>query len=304
MRVALLLPLLAACSDYEVEVVRDFEVHEQPGNNVSADVLFVIDNSASMAEEQVRLGENFQAFVGVLAETSADFQIGVITTDATSSDAGRLIGELLTPDTPDLEAAFAAAVTVGTDGSREEQGLWAATLAVDGRNPGFLRPASKLNVVFVSDEDDQSPASVESYLQTLSQRAGTGGFAAHALVGSMPAGCVSGTSAASPGVRYLEAAALTEGYDDSICAETYTPLLTQVGLDAAGWNDTFVLEELPQPDTIRVRVDAVEIPERDYDGWTYHIGDNTVVFTGRAIPRPGMAVEFEYVPWIGPEDAG
>lgn len=294
--------LLVACSDYGVESVRRFELFEQPGESVSADVLFVIDNSASMEEEQQRLGENFESFVGVLAETSADFQIGVVTTDTSGESAGYLTGPLLTPETPDLEAAFAAAVTVGTDGARDEQGLWASALAVDGRNPGLVRPESRLNVVYVSDEDDHSPAAVDSYLQTLRDRAGSGGFAAHALVGSLPAGCVSGTSAADPGGRYLQAADATAGYHDSICAESYAPLLTQVGLDAAGWNDTFVLEQLPQPDTIVVRVDAVVIPQRERDGWVYDAGDNAVVFDGRAVPRPGMTVDIEYVPWVGPED--
>lgn len=297
-----MLPLLLACSDYGVESVRTFELFEQPGEVVSADVIFVIDNSASMAEEQLRLGENFQAFVGVLAETSADFQVGVVTTDTTGQAAGLLTGPVLTSDTPDLEAAFAAAVTVGTDGARDEQGLWAAAMAVDGRNPGLVRAESRLNVVFVSDEDDHSPAAVDSYLLTLEDRAGAGGFAAHALVGSLPSGCVSGTSAADPGGRYLQAAEATAGYHDSICAESYAPLLTQVGLDAAGWNDTFTLARLPQPETLVVRVDAIEIPERELDGWIYDVGDNAVLFTGRAVPRPGMTVDIEYVPWVGPEE--
>ena len=52
-------------------------------------------------------------------------------------------------------------MNVGTGGAGKEQGLRAALLAVtdrhrDGQNAGFLRPAQKLAVVIVSDEDDCS----------------------------------------------------------------------------------------------------------------------------------------------------
>jgi hypothetical protein len=36
------------------------------------------------------------------------------------------------------------------------------------------------------------------------------------------------------------------------------------------------------------------MPRREVDGWTYSIGENAVVFTGRAIPRPGMGVRVTY----------
>lgn len=298
---------LAACSDYEVEQVRRDEFFSQPGEIRSADVLFVVDDSASMDEEQTLLGENFSAFVAVLTDTYADYQIGVTTTDVSGADAGLLHGGVLTPATEDLSQAFQEAVAVGTGGSRDEQGLWAAVLAADPtRNPGFVRPRSRFNVVFVSDEDDHSPELVSVYLGALEEAAGDGGFVAHALVGDMPLGCVSGTSAADAGERYLEAVEATTGWKDSICADSYTALLTQVGLEVAGWEDTFVLGDIPAPNSLLVWVDGVAIPERVLDGWQYSAGLNAIVFKGRAVPRPGMEVHVEYAPWSGPaaEDTG
>lgn len=297
---------VVACSDYEVESLRRVEVFQQEGEVHAADVLFVVDDSPSMGEEQALLAQNFLAFVEVLGATYADWQIGVVTTDVSSADAGRLRGGILTPETPDLAAAFEAAVAVGDEGSRDEQGIFAAVLAADpSRNPNFLRPESRFNVVFVSDEDDHSTESVQTYIQALQDASGLGGFGAHALVGPLPAGCVSGTTAASPGSRYLEMVELLDGWYDSICADSYTPLLVQVGLDVAGWNTVFALGNLPAPETIVVMVDGVTIPEREVDGWTYSYGQNAIVFTGRAVPRPGMAVTVEYSPWVGPQgDSG
>lgn len=289
------------CSEYEVANLREQEIFEQPGELRSADILFVVDNSPSMDEEQRLLGENFQAFVAVLTATYADFQIGITTTDVGGADAGVLRGGVLTPLTPDIAAAFEEAVAVGTDGSRDEQGLWAAVLAADPiRNPGFIRDEARLNVVFVSDEDDHSPELVATYINSLTESAGAGGFVAHALVGDLPQGCVSGTTAADAGGRYLEGVASTGGWSDSICADSYATLLTQVGLDVAGWNTTFPLTKVPQPENIVVTVDDVQIAERVVDGWQYSPGDNAIVFAGRAIPRPGMAVKVEFTPWVGP----
>lgn len=298
---ALALAALTACSDYEVENLRQIEFFAQEGELHAADILFVVDDSASMDEEQALLADNFGDFVQVLADTYADYQIGVTTTDVSGASAGVLRGGVLTPATPDIAAAFAEAVSVGATGSRDEQGLWAAVLAADAaRNPGFVRPEARFNVVFVSDEDDHSPEVVSTYLDSLGNSAGEAGFVVHALVGDLPAGCVSGATAADAGTRYIDAVERTEGWRDSICADSYVPLLTQVGLDVAGWNTTFELGDIPAPSSIVVEVDGVAIPERRQDGWQYSAGQNAIVFSGWAVPRPGMEVMVEYVPWVGP----
>ena len=50
-------------------------------DNRDVDILFVIDNSGSMAEEQKRLAKNFPTFIGALDTMGADYRIGVTTTD-------------------------------------------------------------------------------------------------------------------------------------------------------------------------------------------------------------------------------
>lgn len=291
-----LLPLLSlgalACSDYEVEnLLREdlFKQAEEP----PGDVLFVVDDSASMIEEQANLTANFAAFVELLGDTTADYRIGVTTTDATAG--GALRGEVLTPDTEDVVAAFAAQVSVGTAGSRDEQGLAMGLRALrPDINPGFLREDGIAHVVFVSDEDDHSPAELTSYVESYTLAAIGEGPVAHALVGDEPEGCLSGTSAADAGTRYLALASTFGGLTESICAEDYGVVLEGIGLAVSGWNPLFPLSELPAEDTILVWVDEVEMPRREVDGWSWSVGDNAIVFTGRAIPRPGMTVRVTY----------
>lgn len=292
--------LLAACSEYQYAELEFDERFEQPDVESKADVLFVIDDSASMSEEQALLQANFGAFITVMAESYADFHLGITTTDTESASAGTLRGGLLTPETPDLIGVSTAAFAVGTDGARDERGLQAAALAFE-KNPDFARTGAKLNVVIFSDEDDQSEGPVEGWLDEYQQVAGGLNYAVHAVVGDLPAGCASPASAADPGDRYIAAAVQTEGWRDSICAEDYSGILTRVGLDVAGLADTFVLERVPEPDTLVVTVEDVQIPNRAVDGWVYDPGDNAIVFHGRAVPRPGMAIGVHYQLMVGVE---
>ena len=49
------------------------------------DILFVIDNSGSMADEQQNLVNNFDAFVNIITQNNLDYRIAVVSTDLTSA---------------------------------------------------------------------------------------------------------------------------------------------------------------------------------------------------------------------------
>ena len=128
------------------------------------DVLWVIDNSGSMADEQAALIGAFPSFIRYFADSGLDWHIGVVTTDADApGEGGKLQGaaglRYLEPDAPDPIQTFAAMARVGTDGSSDEQGRRVAWLAlttplVDGYNHGFYREDASLHVIVISDEPD------------------------------------------------------------------------------------------------------------------------------------------------------
>ncbi len=137
---------------------------QAPNNEV--DILWVIDDSASMAEEQEVLADGFAAFGAQLETSGTDFHIGVITTsfDYDQDDRGVLMGDppFLT-QLDDFQAEFALRAQVGVEGSDKEKGLEAAAFALHpvmttdgGPNAGFVRPEAQLLVVVVSDEEDCS----------------------------------------------------------------------------------------------------------------------------------------------------
>jgi hypothetical protein len=126
------------------------------------DVLFVIDDSCSMENDQRALAENFDAFFGAFRSYQVDFHLGAVTTDMNDPlRSGRLVAPFLTPATPDLNTRFSEMVRVGIQGSAIERGLLAAWTALkeplaSGANQGFVRADSDFALVFLGDEDDQS----------------------------------------------------------------------------------------------------------------------------------------------------
>jgi hypothetical protein len=159
------------------------------------DILFVIDNSASMKEEQEGIATELPAFLEAITEGSGvaqDFRVGVITTSvyqrtqlsngtdsirAFPDESGRLQPVKDAAGTPTDERfidgadpflleKFRRLVVQGVSGSGQETPFEAARLAVtepllttpigEGGNKGFLRDGARLLVVVVTDEEDCS----------------------------------------------------------------------------------------------------------------------------------------------------
>ena len=84
--------LLLACSEYNYTSKVQKDVFQQARRN-TVDVLLVVDDSCSMAEEQQKLSNNFDAFIAAFAGVDVDWQIGVTTTDTYYvENPGQLIG--------------------------------------------------------------------------------------------------------------------------------------------------------------------------------------------------------------------
>jgi hypothetical protein len=285
---ALLALLLTACRDERLVPALPPGVRVDTYTQRSAskvDVLWVVDNSGSMAPRQENLGRNFQAFITLFRQGGIDFRLAVTTTDIFARP-GELVGTpaVLSPTTPELEAAFERNVRVGTTGSAYEAGLEAARLALlrqeeegapwrdalavceagcetdacrgdcAARYPvAFLRPGAFLYLVFVSDEEDRSPYELRAYWRAFEQAQGIGNdgtVVASAIIGEVP---VNGCGAA-PGRRYLELARLTGGEVGSICDAEFADTLRVLSTSAVGLRRTFVLSHAPDPETLTVRV--------------------------------------------------
>jgi cysteine-rich repeat protein len=268
------------------------------------DVLFVVDDSCSMAAAQAALGDAMPDFVAAFAQRGVDFQIGVVTTDMTDpAKSGRLQGTptFVTPSSPNLLDDLAARMQPGTGGSGTEQGLRAAVAAVTAplavtANSGFLRPGADLAVVWLTDEEDasQGGTTVADYLAGLRAAAGTQALRLAGIAGPTPNGCDGPYGSAQAGARYAALIGSTsDGLLLSYCDDMLQNLL-QVSAALFG-EDAVELSAQPAIPTLQVRVNGAAVPRLDAQGnanWSYELATNRVTF-GAPLPQ-GATVSVTY----------
>ena len=310
MRIVLVpLVMLLGCSDYQVVKQTFSESFRQKDRSEGIDILWVVDDSATMYEEHDLLMNSADAFIGFVANTSIDYRLAVVNTDY-EQGMGQIVGDVLTPESSGMVDSFISQIDMDRAGSRNERGFDTALLGADpAMNQGFARGGADLELIIFSDEDDHSSVDSATFVQTLQSQRPDAQVKVHAVVGDPPVGCVSALAAADVGARYLEAQASTEGRRESICTLDYGPMLARVALDVIGLDTAFVLEKVPEVPTIELLVDGLKIHQRERDGWSYNPGDNSIQFDGFAVPPPGAVVTVTYSEWYGPtyereEDTG
>lgn len=298
----LLCACAVGCIDYGVYRERIRDSFQQSARDAGVDILWVLDDSATMTEEQVLLVEEAGAFSALFGQLAIDFRLGLVTTDMEREDAGQLVAPYLSDETPALDEAFATLLSQPPDGSRDERGFPAAVAAADPATGSFGRAAADLEVVFLSDEDDHSGLTADQALRSLGDARPGAAVVANAVVGDAPDGCFSPRAAADPGLAYLQAQAQSDGQRESICDADYGALLERLALVVLDLEDRFQLSRVPSVPTIEVDVDGALIHPRDQDGWRYDPGDNSIVFDGYAVPPPGAGVTVRYYEWLGLEE--
>ena len=283
--------LLGAC-EIEVaglEVADNFLLEPSP-----VDILWVVDNSSSMAEAQLALGAAFPSLHVELAAAALDWQMGIVTTDMSDpAGRGRLLvvsgegSKVMTPLSSDLFNRFGLRIQVGTGGSPVERGLetsWAAVtppLATHD-NLGFLRADARLAIVVASDDDDCSHegalsvetgeacvadpgalVAVSDYLgRYQSMKDDRLAVTLHALVETGSTSEHEGCGGSTPGTRAIRLARATGGSVFPLCGD-FDASLTELGRQLAGRRTAFPLSRTPDPDTIVV--DLVAPLESDED---------------------------------------
>ncbi len=315
------LPLaLAACQN-------EHDIYERTNTDLwfqaqtdQVDILFVVDDSHSMAEEQEALSAGFSSFITELEATATDFHIGVITTsfDYADPDRGKLVGSPPVITRADnYEKLFTRRVVVGTTGSDREKGLEAAAYALSpvmraGANAGLVRDEAFLLVVFVSDEDDcsdrgalESEGPAACYAMTdqlvevedlVAELQATKSEASQLYLGSIvgPKKSDGGCESAVPGHRYIGAAHATGGLVGNVCDADWSDILYELGLNATGVLTSFKLSDPAKPDTIEVSVDEEMVVQDPAQGWSYDEETWYVSFHGDSVPPRGSQIAISY----------
>jgi hypothetical protein len=279
------------------------------------DILWVVDDSGSMSEEQNLLANNFSSFISFADSLGVDYQVGVTTTEVNEpSTAGVLWGcngfpKIIRASDANRVQAFQCAANVTSPPSgnsrpnpggsdEQEAGLQAGRMALDvpnvtGANAGFLRQDARLAVIMVSDEEDQSDGSVNLYIDFFRNLKGFRNpqlVTVSAIAGDVPGGCAT----AAAGTRYQQAVQALGGQFGSVCSTSWNTLLQNIGLGVFALRSSWTLSRQADPTTITVRVNGSSVPQNGSNGWTYDAASNSISFSGNAVPPPGARIEVQY----------
>lgn len=274
-----------------------FSQNEDASN--AADILWIIDNSGSMSEEQQNLGNGVDQFFDSLITAGVDFHLGATTTD--SGDCTSLTelpdgsgDRFISPTTANGKAMWSdeaegqpvsGIARPGSSGSASETGFFCADQVALG---DFDRQSAPNIAVFVSDEPENEtvyevkPYGADTTYMTRNFNAYKQVFTASgttffAIVGpseqiratfesTPPSGenddCDGDGGSAEGGAHYRDIALSTGGSASSICANasSWNVMFEQIIQAATGLASSFQLDSVPLVSTVVVTVDGVEVP--------------------------------------------
>ncbi len=281
-----------------------------------ADILFVVDNSGSMKEEQSNMSARFPSFIKNLEQIN--WRAGIITTDVSDPALPFSDGQLTVFENgqnlldsqllaTDAENLFSKGIQRTERGSSDEQGIFATYRFLEResvKNAPFLRADASLNVVIVSDADETPPKDAkgnvvidhrnnpEKLLAYLIDKYPLKKFQFHSIVvKENDKACLGVSSNEGYGLAYEKLSDLTKGIKGSVCAPDYGGQLAFVSEKIKELVKSVSLDCEPAIDAktgkpmFEVKLNNTEAIEVD------KIVGNQVFFKG-ALPTGSIKVEY------------
>lgn len=277
------------------------ETFQQPARPMT-DILFTIDNSCSMSEEQMALSANFSSFISYANMANVDYRIAITTTDDFAADGqGKFVtGQptIIDKSLPNARALFESRVRVGTAGSGYERPLSTTLKAlteplISGANTGLLRDDANLAIIIVTDAPDQSSEAIGYYETRLPLVKGPRRVhqVSVSVIGPFtPQSTTCAIEGVDPG-RYQALITRTGGVKANICTSNWAQDLEALGRSALGPRSTFFVRNPPdtqQP--VDVQVNGLPVSS----AWNYDGASNAIVFSQGQAPASGTTLTITY----------
>ena len=272
--------------------------HQAADETKKLDIVWVIDNSGSMSDEQSALGSNFSAFINEFIDKNVDFKMAITTTDTSSSSKK---GAMVSGSDTKLTSARAQAnpnqfktdfknlVKVGTSGSGSERGLEASEGFMQKYSNSWVRQDAYLAVVIISDEEDQSSKTVSTYTNYLKSFKGTDGLVkVYSVVDVNNTNCCQ-NGIATGSARYKDASNKTAGLIADI-RDDFHNVLTDMGDSIINLLDSFALASAPVAGSLKVYVNGVLTTNYTYDSATH-----SIKFHQNSLPPVGAEIKVTYL---------
>lgn len=267
------------------------EFSQNTGDTINkVDIVWIVDDSGSMGDDQESIANNFSAFIDEFLTQAKDFKMGITTTDIFRKN-GKFVHdlELLTSvkaaeNESQFKQDFRDEIKVGTRGSGREfafDNMVEST--IHSFNQNFFRDDALLAFVVVTDEPEQGEDTVQQYYDDL--LAFKGGD--KNLVKVYPIHRVFGTSKDQ---RFKDIADLSGGFTADIQGDFYKNL-RDIGGTILNLIGSFILTQKPfNPSAIEVFVEGVKVTS----GWSYKSNANSIVFDEGQVPEEGAKVKVVY----------
>ena len=242
------------------------------------DILFVVDNSDSMAVEQRNMAQRIDNFISKIQDLN--WQIAVTSTDPNKTGFARdcTIGfgcteipiphgdgglvqfingsHVMSKGTPlaTAQRLLGQAIQLGTGGSSSEEGIKASyrvlEKSLDSRNSvhrKFIRYDASLAIVLISDEDESSHGKKnkpENLINFVKDNWPKKSFRFHSMINLPEFKCKDNDLAF--GYQYFKLSQATEGIVGSVCQDNYSEDLSTIGEDVKEQVSTVELQCEPQ----------------------------------------------------------
>jgi hypothetical protein len=286
----------------------------------------VVDNALSMVDSLRSIANRFGSFMSELS--SADWQIGIVTTDVSEGLYGykgnlvHLEGRpgghnILMPTTPQKERVFADTLVrpetiscgyspVNPCASPWVQPIRAAQMAMDKRNNvnrRFFRSGADLALITISNKDemrngkDFNPTQPESLINTFNSYFAAQGkkFASYGIVipSSEPA-CLEEMKRKwqwdpAYGTYQERLSRLTGGEIISICSSDFSGPLAHLGQGIRRLTQSFDLKVTPIPSSVRVEL-------RPMQSIRFEIKDRRITFESAPLAGSEIIITYEPAP--------
>jgi len=243
------------------------------------DVLFVVDNSISMADDQAKLGQRIQSFLSVI--NGLDWQIAVTTTDVSNGPHGLKGGflstdssgnKILKPTTSDYAKKFFNTVvrkeSLNCSGpkptescaSNDEQPLKAIIMSTQkSQNKSFFRDQAHLVTIVLSDEDEMSDAPskatrAEEVVRGVQDAFGSDKKYSNYGIVIRPGDseCLRKNNMGEYATRVADLTALTGGHLGSLCDDDFGPSLSKIAKSVIEKTQQLELANEPKEGSIEV----------------------------------------------------
>ncbi|MDH4467288.1 MAG: hypothetical protein QE271_04450 [Bacteriovoracaceae bacterium] len=263
------------------------------------DILFVVDNSGSMREEQQALASNFAAFANGLLSVDTDFNIAVTSTDPRSSpdvcginyaERFDFTSAYALSNPVQFVTNFKSVVNIGINGSGLESPAKGA-LRFFERYPNWMREEAYLAIIVLSDEDESSQGTAEFYgnaIKSLKTNSGLVTYAPIVDINSVQAGQYGLNVGAAKHTLISNMMSSPKMFNiyDEFSSELHRLMNSLIELI-----NSFPLSKTPSDvNTIVVKVNGIIVTS----GWSYSPSSNSVEFVNNPVSGSTIEISYEY----------